>query len=92
MKSFLAVILVCGLLLAVPTCTFACPYCKDAIAASDGEEEPSAANLPAAYNNSIYLMVGMPYLLLGVFGFLVYRGLKKNAQYREAFGAIDASR
>ena len=33
-----------------------------------------------AYNWSIYLMVGMPYLLLGTVGFLVYRGLQQNAR------------
>jgi hypothetical protein len=32
-----------------------------------------------AYNNSIYLMVGMPYLLLGGVGYLVYRGVKQKA-------------
>jgi len=37
--------------------------------------------LPAAYNASIYLMVGVPYTALGVVGFLIYRGCKKNAQY-----------
>jgi hypothetical protein len=34
-------------------------------------------------NQSIYLMVSMPYLTLGVVGFLVYRGCRKNAAYRE---------
>ena len=29
-----------------------------------------------AYNNSILFMVVTPYLVLGFFGFLVYRGLK----------------
>jgi hypothetical protein len=33
-----------------------------------------------AYNYSIYLMVSMPYLLLGTVGFLVYRGLKQKAK------------
>ena len=32
-----------------------------------------------AYNRSIYLMVGMPYLLLGTFGYLIYRGLRQKA-------------
>jgi hypothetical protein len=27
-------------------------------------------------------MVGVPYLSLGVVGFLIYRGCKKNAEYR----------
>jgi hypothetical protein len=32
-------------------------------------------------------MVGMPYVLLGAFGFYVYRGLKKNRAARPA-GAV----
>ena len=32
-----------------------------------------------AYNNSIYLMVAMPYLLLGTVGFMIYRSYKRNA-------------
>jgi hypothetical protein len=39
--------------------------------------------LPAAYNASIYLMVGVPYTLLAVVGLLIYRGCKKNAEYLE---------
>ena len=31
------------------------------------------------YNSSIYLMVGMPYLMLSVLGFVVYRGIRKHA-------------
>lgn len=72
----------------VPAEVKACPLCKEAIANADEEENPSGANLPAAYNNSIYLMVGMPYLLLGTFGFLVYRGLKQNAKYLEERAAF----
>jgi hypothetical protein len=33
-----------------------------------------------AYNQSIYLMVGMPYLLLGAFSWWVYRGLRQKAR------------
>ena len=33
-----------------------------------------------AFNYSIYLMVGMPYLLLGAVGFFVYRGLRRRAE------------
>ncbi len=49
-------------------------------AASSGSEEydTDPAREASAYNQSIYLMAGMPYLLLGAFGFYVYRGLKKN--------------
>ncbi len=57
-------------------------------AASSGSEEydTDPAREASAYNQSIYLMVGMPYLLLGAFGFYVYRGLKKNRAARAAAG------
>ncbi len=50
------------------------------MAASSGTEDVD--NSPAAYNQSIYLMVAVPYASFGVFGFLIYRGYKKNEQYR----------
>ena len=43
---------------------------------SDGDDPLQEAR---AYNNSIYLMVAMPYVLLGTVGFMIYRGYKKNA-------------
>jgi hypothetical protein len=54
------------------------------VEASSGSEDDEPNNAPAAYNASIYLMVSMPYGLLGLFTFLVYRGLKKNADYHRA--------
>ena len=35
-------------------------------------------------NTNIYVMVSVPYLTLGVVGFLIYRGCKKNAEYLRA--------
>jgi zinc transporter ZupT len=43
---------------------------------SEGEDPMQEAR---AYNNSIYFMVAMPYLLLGAAGFMIYRGYKRNA-------------
>jgi hypothetical protein len=51
------------------------------VAASGAEDEEN--NSPAAYNASIYFMVSVPYAALGVFGFLIYRGCKRNARYIE---------
>jgi hypothetical protein len=55
-------------------------------APSSGSEESDTdpAREAGAYNDSIYLMVFTPYLLLGAFGFYVYRGLKKNEAARAA--------
>jgi len=68
-------------LASAPLAAMACPLCKDAIAATDAEDEVN--NLPAAYNRSIYMMIGVPYASLGFVGFLIYRGLKKNEAYFE---------
>ena len=46
--------------------------------ASDQQREAEA------YNYSIYLMVGMPYLLVAAVGFFVYRGLRRKAQAERA--------
>ena len=40
-------------------------------------------------NQSIYLMVSTPYLALGVVGFFIYRGCKKNAAYLRSLQASD---
>jgi hypothetical protein len=70
--------------LALPSWVRACPSCSEAPAAAGSEfEDPS--NNQAAYNNSIYVMVGVPYFSLGLVTFLVYRGMKKNDAFREAF-------
>jgi hypothetical protein len=47
---------------------------------SGAEEDDDPVRQARAYNNSIYLMVGMPYFLLGVVGYLVYRGRKQQAR------------
>jgi hypothetical protein len=50
------------------------------VAATSGSEDVD--NSPAAYNQSIYLMVAVPYASFGVFGFLIYRGVRRNERYR----------
>ncbi len=48
------------------------------MAAPSGSEEEQEDPMREAkgYNQSIYLMVGTPYLLLGGVGFLIYRSVK----------------
>lgn len=46
---------------------------------TSGAEENDQMREAQGYNNSIYLMVGMPYLMLSVLGFVVYRGLRQHA-------------
>lgn len=67
--------------LAVPFSASACPLCKEAIPADvdgyggDGYDPTREAR---AWNNSIYLFLSMPYLLVGVVGICVYRAMKKT--------------
>ena len=81
MVRLLSTALVLGWLVSAPLALTACPLCKEAIATASADDEVN--NLPAAYNNSIYMMIGVPYASLGFVGFLIYRGLKKNAEYFE---------
>src|SRR5579883_702194 len=63
---------------AAPRVARACPLCADAATAGSGADEDDALREARAYNNSIYLMAGMPYLMLGGVGYWVYRGLRRH--------------
>jgi hypothetical protein len=41
-------------------------------------------DFPAAMNQSIYLMLGVPYAALIIVGFMIYRGMKKNDAFVQA--------
>jgi hypothetical protein len=60
------------------------------VTADSGAEANDQQREAEGYNNSIYLMVSVPYVLLGVGGFLVYRGLRKKGQAGPADGAPPA--
>jgi hypothetical protein len=77
--------LLAALLLAVspltPTTVWACPLCAEAVSASNsGSDDEETNDFPSAMNQSIYLMVGVPYATLGIVGFMIYRGRKGDAQ------------
>ena len=57
------------------------PLCTEMVAAAGEEGGDDTDNFPAAVNESIYVMVSVPYLSFAVVGFLVYRGVKKNREY-----------
>jgi hypothetical protein len=56
----------------------ACPTCRDAVAQTSAADEADQLREAQAYNRSIYLMLAVPYLAVGVVGFLVYRGLRRR--------------
>lgn len=45
---------------------------------TSGAEASDQQRESEAYNNSIYLMAGTPYLCLAVVGFLVYRAFRRK--------------
>lgn len=84
-SKLLVLFLAATLLLVQPAALWACPSCQEAPAAEGAEDDSSPGN-GQAYNYSIYVMVGVPYFCLTVLGVLLYRGLRKNEQYRLAHG------
>jgi hypothetical protein len=59
----------------------ACPLCKEAIDnASKDDPQDDPFREARAWNQSIYLMVGMPYFLLGSLGLLIYREYRKKVR------------
>src|SRR5579872_6459981 len=83
--------LVLSTLLLLPRAGFACPSCADAVPDTSGAEAFDAARESAGYNQSIYLMVGMPYLLLGGLGLLIYRGYRRRAQEPASEAVLDGA-
>jgi hypothetical protein len=76
-KRFLLAVVVLGCLVGTPRAQ-ACPSCNAAIQETSGAEDEDREREGLAYNHSIYLMVGMPYLLLGSVSFLIYRSRRQN--------------
>jgi hypothetical protein len=56
----------------------ACPNCQDAVVNSSLKDDDDPLREARAYNQSIYLMVAMPYATLGTLGLLVYRGYRTS--------------
>lgn len=82
MRRWLALTFMAFLIAAMPAA--ACPNCKESVTSSgdmSGEDDPLRE--AKAYNWSIYLMLAVPYGLLGTFGFMSYR------MYRAAHRPVD---
>ena len=86
MKSLhiLAALSIIGLSFLAPVALHACPLCGEAIASANANSNPDDVdNFPAAMNQSIYLILAVPYTALGVVGFCIYRGVKLNEAHRQ---------
>jgi hypothetical protein len=74
-RIFLLPLLAAALSFAMASSAWACPNCKEAVAAQPSE----VAAMARGYNWSILLMLGMPFTLLGTGAFLVTRAAKRGA-------------
>jgi hypothetical protein len=78
-------IIAVAFILAAPLTARACPLCSEMVAnASENKDDGDVDQFPMAVNQSIYLMLAVPYTAFGVMGFLVYRGIRKNDAYRQS--------
>jgi hypothetical protein len=57
-----------------PSPALACPNCKEAVSASEGEVASSANG----YNWSVLFMLSIPFSLLGTGAFIVHRAVKRG--------------
>jgi len=83
MKFLCILALIVVALSLTPASVRACPLCADAIANANNNGSDDVDQFPAAMNQSIYFMLVVPYSALGIVGFLIYRGVKQNEQYRK---------
>ncbi len=79
----LAGFLLIAALLAAPHLAHACPACTEFASSTDVDD---GDNFAAAMNESIYVMLGVPFSALFVVGFMIYRGVRQNEAYREKRG------
>jgi hypothetical protein len=77
-SRWFALLLLFGVFVA-PSSVRACPMCAESVPQRSTAEEEDSQREAAAYNFSIYLMAGMPFLLVSGFGFWVFRGLRRHA-------------
>jgi hypothetical protein len=64
---------------AFPRPSAACPMCGEiSEKAAGSDDDPMRES--RAYAESIYLFLGMPFLLLGTFGFVIHREMRKRAR------------
>ena len=74
-----------GVLLANAASVLACPMCKDSVPASDAQ---SAGGLPGGFNNSIFLMLGSLFCVIGMITWTLVKGSRSTgvaASARRAF-------
>jgi len=79
LRLLLFVLLALASAVVLPTSLWACPNCADAVPLSSGAEGEEGQQLALGYNRSIYLLLAVPYLAVGLLGYVVVRRLSASA-------------
>ncbi len=81
MRRFLRLLVVPILFgfLVLPRSASGCPMCAESVPQKSDAEETDQQREASAYNFSIFLMAGTPFLLLAGFGFRVVRALRRQS-------------
>jgi hypothetical protein len=69
-----SLLLAAGLLFASSPGAYACPNCKEAVSASEGQ----VASMSSGYNWSVLFMLAVPFSMLGTGAFMVRRAVKRG--------------
>jgi hypothetical protein len=73
-KLSLALVMSAAFWLLSPVAVVACPNCKEAVSASEGQ----VANMASGYNWSVLFMIAMPFSMFGTGAFVVHRAVKRG--------------
>jgi hypothetical protein len=64
-----------ALMLLTASGVFACPFCKDSIPNSDAQ---ATGGVPSGFNNTIYLMLGGLFCVIGMVTFTLVKGARSS--------------
>lgn len=73
-KLALAIMIPVAMLLSNTSAALACPNCKEAVSATDGE----VASMANGYNWSVLFMLVVPFSMLGTGAFMVRQAVKRG--------------
>lgn len=69
----------------------ACPLCKNAVDQSVGQEAAAMRNgLGSGFAFSIYMMLAVPYLIVGGFAFAIWRNIRRSDSSNKTGKKTDA--
>ena len=67
-----------ALMLLTASGVFACPFCKDSVPNSDAQ---GPGGVPSGFNNTIYLMLGGLFCVIGMVTFTLVKGARSTATH-----------